>query len=276
MDTPEDKIETLARNIERSELHARRRAWLLSLVPLVFAGLLLAYTVWQIALAETRLSVAEEKLSSTTSQLTTVETNLDSLQNQLPTAQAALVQARDDLHQSQMALATAQQELNQSQSALATAQTDLNSARAFIRNACSINEEVLKEYMSRETPAVWMLRFLLDLQGTDVRWNPGGFSLDEGFDSPNFALYALQNFGFLAEYGPGTRLWNVLQPTSQLQDGDIVYYDSGYTMFYYNLPVSYGSSQTMDCVIGMTPLGIQAQLINFADSGDYLRAPYNP
>jgi hypothetical protein len=47
-------------------------------------------------------------------------------------------------------------------------------------------------------------------------------------------------------------------------------------MFYYNLPVSYGSSQTMDCVIGMTPLGIQAQLINFADSGDYLRAPYNP
>lgn len=276
MDTPEEKFESLARNIERRELLARQRAWLLSLVPLIFAGLLLAYTIWQVAGAKLELAQAEAQLSNTSSQLDTVESNLTSLQSQLPTAQAALTQVGEQLTQSQSALEAAQQELDLSQSALATAQADLAAARAFVRNACSINEETLKEFMSQETPAVEMLRFLLDLQGNDIHWNPGGFSLEEGFDSPDFALYALQNLGFLAEYSPGTRLWNVLQPASRLQNGDIVYYDSGYTMFYYNLPVSYGSFETMDCVIGMTPLGIQAQLIDFAESPDYLRAPYNP
>ncbi len=276
MDTPEEKFETLARNIERRELLARRRAWLLSLVPLVFAGLLLAYTVWQVAGAKLELAQTEAQLSNTSSQLDTVESNLTSLQSQLPTAQAALTQVGEQFTQSQAALETAQQELDLSQSALATAQADLDSARAFIRNACPINEEALKEFMSQETPAVQMLRFLLDLQRANVRWNPGGFSLEEGFDSPNFALYALQNFGFLTDYSRGSRPWNILRPASRLMDGDIVYYDSGYTMFYYRLPVSYGSSETRECVIGMTPLGIQAQLIDFAESPDYLRAPYNP
>lgn len=276
MDTPEEKFETLTRNIERRELLARRRAWLLSLVPLVFAGLLLAYTVWQVAGAKLELAQTEAQLSNTSSQLDTVESNLTSLQSQLPTAQAALTQVGEQFTQSQAALETAQQELDLSQSALATAQADLDSARAFIRNACPINEEALKEFMSQETPAVQMLRFLLDLQRADVRWNPGGFSREEGFDSPNFALYALQNFGFLTDYGRGSRPWNILRPASRLMDGDIVYYDSGYTMFYYRLPVSYGSSETRECVIGMTPLGIQAQLIDFAESPDYLRAPYNP
>lgn len=283
MDKPEEQIEALARNIERRELLARRRAWLLSLIPLMFAGLLLGYTVWQVSGAKLELAQTEAKLSNTSSQLDTVESNLTSLQSQLPTAQAALTQVGEQLTQvgeqltqSQSALETAQQQLDLSQSALATAQADLDSARAFIRNACPINEEVLKEFMSQETPAVQMLRFLLDLQRADVRWNPGGFSPEEGFDSPDFALYALQNLGFLTDYGRGSRPWNILRPTSSLMDGDLVYYDSGYTMFYYRLPVSYGSSETRECVIGMTPLGIQAQLIDFAESPDYLRAPYNP
>ncbi|MBI5294101.1 MAG: hypothetical protein HY869_01405 [Chloroflexi bacterium] len=276
MDTPEEQIETLARNIEHRELLARRRAWLLSLVPLVFAGLLLAYTVWQVAGAKLELAQTEAQLSNTSSQLDTVESNLTSLQSQLPTAQAALTQVGEQLTQSQSALETAQQELDLSQSALATAQVDLDSARAFIRKACPINVEAIKEFMNQETPAVEMLRFLLVMQEDNIRWNPGGFSPEEGFDSPDFALYALQNFGFLTDYGRGSRPWNILRPASSLMDGDIVYYDSGYTMFYYNLPVSYGSSDTRECVIGMTPLGIQAQLIDFAESPDYLKAPYNP
>ncbi|MFZ5879152.1 MAG: hypothetical protein ACOY0R_07270 [Chloroflexota bacterium] len=283
MDKPEDQIEALARNIERRELLARRRAWLLSLIPLVFAGLLLAYTVWQVARAEMKLVQTETKLAHTSSQLETVETNLTGLQSQLPTAQAALTQVGEQLTQvgeqltqSQAALEAAQQDLALSQSALATAQADLNSARAFIRNACTINEEAIKEFMNQETPAVEMLRFLLVMQKENIRWNPGGFSPEEGFDSPDFALYALQNLGFLTGYTPGSRPWNILRPTSRLMDGDIVYYDSGYTMFYYNLPVSYGSSETRECVIGMTPLGIQAQRIDFAESPDYLKAPYNP
>jgi hypothetical protein len=283
MDKPEDQIEALARNIERRELLARRRAWLLSLIPLVFAGLLLAYTVWQVAGAklelaqtEAKLAHTEAKLAHTSSQLETVEANLTGLQSQLPTAQAALTQVGEQLTQSQAALGAAQQDLALSQSALATAQADLDSARAFIRTACTINEEALKEFMSQETPAVEMLRFLLVMQEGNIRWNPGGFSPEEGFDSPDFALYALQNLGFLTGYTPGSRPWNILRPASRLMDGDIVYYDSGYTMFYYNLPVSYGSSETRECVIGMTPLGIQAQRIDFAESPDYLKAPYNP
>lgn len=278
MDTPEEQIETLARNIERRELLARRRAWLLSLVPLIFAGLLLAYTVWQVAGAKLELAQTEAQLSTTSSQLDTVESNLTSLQSQLPTAQAALTQAGEELAQSQVALTTARQDLDRSQAALATAQADLKEAQVFIQNACPINVDALKDYLSHETPQAWLLRYLLDHQaGANVPWNPAGFSLEEGFDSPNFALFALQELDFLSrEFGAGTRLWNVLPPTDQLADGDIVYYDSGYTMFYFNLPIDYYGSETRACVIGMTPLGIQSRMMNFAESPNFLKAPFNP
>lgn len=278
MDTPEEQIETLARNIERRELLARRRAWLLTLVPLVFAGLLLAYTVWQVAGAKLELAQTETQLTTTNSQLDTAESNLTSLKSQLPTAQAALTQVGGQLAQFQAELEAAQQELSLSQSALATAQADLKEAQVFIQNACPINVDALKDYLGRETPQAQLLRYLLDHQtGANVPWNPGGFSLEEGFDSPNFALFALQELNFLSrEYSAGTRLWNVLPPTDWPANGDIVYYDSGYTMFYFDLPISYIGSEMRACVIGMTPLGVQSQMMNFAESPNFLKAPFNP
>ena len=55
METPEEQIESLARKIEQREKLTRRRAWLITLIPVIFAGLFLTYTIWQIAQAEQKL-----------------------------------------------------------------------------------------------------------------------------------------------------------------------------------------------------------------------------
>jgi hypothetical protein len=280
METPEEQIESLARKIEQREKLTRRRAWLITLIPVIFAGLFLTYTIWQIA-------QAEQKLSKKTVELVTVERDIAVLRTQLPEAQVTLEAMQVIADNLRTDLSQSQTDLSQSRSALATAtaqlsetQKELEAARVFSQNVCPIDEMVLKEYTSDYTAQAQVLIYLFEAQlFKEIPWNPGGFSETDGFDSPDFALFVLQNAipGLplvSTDYKPGTRPWNILQPISTPQDGDIVYYQSGYTMFYYELPVSYSSEEKMKCVIGMTPLGIISQQMGFAEDLGVLEVPY--
>jgi hypothetical protein len=280
MDSSEEKIESLAQKIEQREKLARRRAWLVTLIPIVFAGLFLAYTIWQIA-------QAEQQLAKKTSELANVENEISAFRTQLPEAEATLGAVQVVAEELQSELSQSQADLSQSRSALATAtaqlsetQKELDAARVFAQNNCPIDEMVLKEYTSDYTLQAQVLIYLFEAQrNKQIPWNPGGFSETDGFDSPNFALYVLQNAisGLplvSTDYQPGSLPWNILQSITTPHDGDIVYYQSGYTMFYYELPVSYGSEEKMKCVIGMTPLGIISQQMGFAEDLGALRVPY--
>lgn len=273
MDSPEQQLESLSQKIEERERLARRRAWLITLIPIIFAGLFLTYTIWQIAQAEL-------KLAQKTSELASVDNEIIFLRTQLPEAQATLGavqqltdELQSDLSQAQAGLATASAELTEKQN-------ELTGAGDLIRSACSINAEALKEYSSDYTPQAQVLLYLLETQFyKDIPWNPGGFSEADGFNSPDFALFVLQNavsgYPLISlDYPPGTLPWNILKVTTAPQNGDIAYYQSGYAMFYFELPVSYGSSETMSCVIGMTPLGVIAQKLGFAQELGFLKVPY--
>ena len=281
MDSSEEKdFDQLSQQIEQRERLTRRRAWVISLIPILFAVAFLAYTIWQIAQAQTELAQKNVELAS-------VDNEMSDLRTQLPAVQATLTAVHQDeqaletqLANSQASLATATAQLSVVQSQLEDTQAELDAARVFAQSACPINEESLKDYASDDTPQTMVLIYLLEAQLFDqIPWNMNGFSREEGFNSPNFALFVLQNAmpGYplvSPDVQPGTPPWQILEPTTTPQNGDIAYYQSGYSMFYFELPVSYGSTETMKCVIGMTPLGVIAQKIGFAEELGFLKVPY--
>lgn len=281
MTSSEDQLESLSRKIEQRELHARRRVWLWTLVPVLVAGLFLAYTFWQIANAEGRLNRAEATLEQTTLKLATADTSLKESLTRIPAAQATITAAestqaklRTDLSKVQVALATSTAALSRSQSDLATTTAELGQARVFASDACEIHPEYLKNYMGNGSLEGQILLYALELQKDKVSWNDNGSSIEDGFDSPRFSMFVLHHVGKLLDQPIRTLPWKILQRTPDPMDGDIVHYEAGYTMFYYRyLGYDVQTLENLDCVVGMTPLGIQVLKVNFANIIEYLSLP---
>ena len=93
----------------------------------------------------------------------------------------------------------------------------------------------------------------------DVRWELGGTSPEKGFDSPSFAAYLLivKNEILDIDFKERYRLRELLPGTDSPRPVDLIFYDIGYTMFYFR------DRSGVPFCIGMTPLGIVALEINF-------------
>jgi len=104
-------------------------------------------------------------------------------------------------------------------------------------------------------------RLILDIirMKTDgVSWKLNGYSPEDGFDSPSFAAWLLNKNELLRiEPAQRYRLPEMLPETDAPRIGDMVFYDSGYAMFFFK--DRYGHP----FCIGMTPLGIVSLEINF-------------
>ncbi len=104
-------------------------------------------------------------------------------------------------------------------------------------------------------------RLILDIirmKMDGVSWKLNGYSPETGFDSPGFAAWLLNKNEILPiEPSRRYRLPEMLPETDNPQIGDLIFYDSGYAMFYFR--DRYGHP----FCIGMTPLGIAALEINF-------------
>lgn len=104
-------------------------------------------------------------------------------------------------------------------------------------------------------------RLILDIirmKMDGVSWKLNGYSPETGFDSPGFAAWLLNKNEILRiEPSRRYRLPEMLPETDNPQIGDLIFYDSGYAMFYFR--DRYGHP----FCIGMTPLGIVALEINF-------------
>ena len=285
MDSSEDEFESLSRRIEQRERQTRRWVWIWTLIPIVVAFLFLAYTVWQIAKAEGNLSRANAELEQATQRLATADSNLRELRTQIPAAQATVTAAeatqaklQADLSKVQVVLATSTAALSRSQSDLATTTAELGQARVYASDTCKIEPEYLKNYMGNGFLEGQILLYALELQKDKVPWNEKGSSIEDGFDSPRFAMFVLHHVGKLSDQPLNTLPWSILQRIPDPMDGDIVHYEAGYTMFFYrNLGYEVSedgySFEPYDCVIGMTPLGIQALKVNFATIIEYLSLP---
>ena len=99
---------------------------------------------------------------------------------------------------------------------------------------------------------------IISMKMDEVGWKLNGYSPEEGFDSPSFAAWLL-NKNKLLQIEPlqRYRLPEMLQETDNPRMGDLIFYDSGYAMFYLK------DKNGHPFCIGMTPLGIAALEINF-------------
>ena len=268
MDTSPEQMESLNRDIEQYEQKARRRAWLSTIIPLLFGVILLGYTIWQIQNYGQKLVEVQADLEKANTELNTSITALQDAKGQLEKANTELDTVQDKLNSTTSELEGLRQELNSTQQELSDTNDALQSANIFLENSYTIDPYDEKNSLSNYPYQADVLFFIQELQYSGVKWNPNGFSEEEGFNSPNFTVYVLQHFGLVSDnYGADSAPWQILTPVSEPALGDIVYYEGGYSMFYFEI-------NSDKFVIGMTPLGIIAQQVDFAPILGYLHVPY--
>ena len=274
MESSNQQIESLNKSVEEYERNARRRAWLSSIIPLIFGALLLGYTVWQIQIYSQELKTVQIQLDETTEDLGAAINDLNVTNDQLAQADTDLGEVKEQLSTTTAELESTRNELENLKSQLQEITEQLQSANLFVDKNVEVDFFAIKEsgLSGGSFAQEEVLLYILELQQMGVRWSPAGFSLEEGFDSPSFAVYVLQQCDLYD--GPAdanTQPWNVAALNASVEGpalGDLVYYSpSGFTMFYYELN---GES----FVIGMTPLGILALEPDFAPNARYLGVPF--
>ena len=254
--TPGDQLPVLLERIERREKSARSRAVLYSLLPVALTVVLLGYTASSVRNAQKKVDALKTEATTYTTQIDTLKKNAETYKTQSQSVQGDAQNYKNQVTELQAQLAEAQKTLSEA----------VNLSRA-LRAIDYVNA---KELASRFPGSESLLLDLRDLRQRRIKWKLDGQSPQEGFNSPTFAMYILrQKRASGIEVRPESlseasrSLYDKLPPTTQPRTGDLVFYPSGYAMFYFADP-SEGSF-----VLGMTPFGITALKSDFAKPVGY-------
>lgn len=134
----------------------------------------------------------------------------------------------------------------------------LNDATNFVKNVHDIDWGDTKVLASLYPAQSRLLLEILEMKDRGVKWKIDGYSVEDGFDSPSFAAYILNQLS-LASIPIKDRynISNYLPHTSTPNVGDLIFYETGYTMFYFK------DKHDEPFCIGMTPIGIVSLKIDF-------------
>jgi hypothetical protein len=254
---PGDQLPALLERIERREKSARILAIVYSLAPVALTVVLISYTSASVRNAQKQIDALKAEASTYTTQIDTLKQNSEGYRSQSQSAQGDAANLKGQVTELQTQLADAQKALTEAVS-LSRAVRTLDYANA-------------KEFASRFPGSESLVMDLLDLRQRRIKWKHGGQTVQEGFDSPTFALYMLkQKRASGIEVRPGDSLsdashslYEKLPPTTQPHNGDLVFYPAGYAMFYFTDP------REGPFVLGMTPFGIAALKSDFAKPVGY-------
>jgi len=130
--------------------------------------------------------------------------------------------------------------------------------------------------LSRRSPkAARLLDRVLELRRQRVPYSVAGQSLNEGFDSANFAAFVLRDQNLLGDEQKTesllaniSRIWKESPAVRQPYPGDLVFYADGYVFFYFE------DRFRGPFIIGMTSFGILALDFKFAKALGYRRVSY--
>jgi hypothetical protein len=276
METQEEQWGSLVRQAEQMERKARQRAVAFTLIPVILAGLLLWFTGYQIQQANQQLASIQATKQAVQAQKDHLQTQLDQTQMDLTITQQTLISARQALSDTQVQLKQTEKDNEDLQKQL----QDLNNRLDEVSKQLKLATDFSKyEYPGDWQEAIKLIasfnprqgEILLDISGlqTATTWKSRGFSPAEGFDSPSFAAYVLGVRGLIKDPASDRyRLQDVLPRRSKPEVGDVVFYQAGYTMFYFDD----GSGNPF--VIGMTPLGVLALKPDFAEVIGYGAVDY--
>lgn len=138
-------------------------------------------------------------------------------------------------------------------------ETRIRETTVFDRNRYQMNWDNAKMLLSGANYKQERLIIdIIEMKYSGVGWKLNGYSPDVGFDSPGFAAWLLNKNEILnIEPSQRYRLSEMLPETDNPRTGDLIFYDSGYVMFYFR------DRNGHPFCIGMTPLGIAALEIEF-------------
>ncbi|HEQ71580.1 MAG TPA: hypothetical protein ENN69_03745 [Spirochaetia bacterium] len=108
------------------------------------------------------------------------------------------------------------------------------------------------KHLASATPTIFSLfETIQKQQEQNVGWDARNLPPGQGFNSPGFAAYILKILGVSTpESATSNALSGFFPATETPQPGDLVFYESGFVMFYFE-------TKTGDrFCIGMTPVGI--------------------
>jgi hypothetical protein len=289
MEIQEEQWGSLVRQAEQMERKARQRAVVFSLIPVILAGLLLWFTSHQIQQANRQLveiqatrDEVKAQLAQTQDQLDRTRTDLTITEENLLVAQQTLTATGKTLIDVQQTLSRTQDQLTQIEQEKQKVQNELDKINNGLRDA-SIQLGFSTDFLKYAAPVDWVLalkeiasyypqqsKILVDIYYLrEARWKLGGFSPEEGFDSPSFAAYVLGKNNLIKDPASNRyQLQNVLPRRSQPQVGDVVFYQSGYTMFFFK------DEMGNPFVLGMTPVGVLALKPDFAPVTSYGAVDY--
>ncbi len=115
-----------------------------------------------------------------------------------------------------------------------------------------------KELYSRypkQTRMITEMRRMID--ANEIKWHLGGNSPEQGFDSPSFAAYIINKYSKTnISAGERYKLKEILPATTNPKVGDVVFYEQGYAMIYFEY-------RNQPFVVGMTPIGLASLTLEF-------------
>ncbi|WP_346859340.1 hypothetical protein [uncultured Draconibacterium sp.] len=120
------------------------------------------------------------------------------------------------------------------------------------------NYAIDKQLYSRYPKQTEMLSEMRGMiQANKVKWYLGGNSPELGFDSPSFASFVINRHSKTRiDANERYKLRELLPSTQIPQVGDVVFYEHGYAMLYFEY-------RNEPFVVGMTPLGLASLQFDF-------------
>lgn len=120
------------------------------------------------------------------------------------------------------------------------------------------NYAIDKQLYSRYPKQTEMLSEMRGMiQANKVKWHLGGNSPELGFDSPSFASFVINRHSKTRiDANERYKLRELLPSTQNPQVGDVVFYEHGYAMLYFEY-------RNEPFVVGMTPLGLASLQFDF-------------
>ncbi|WP_346854740.1 hypothetical protein [uncultured Draconibacterium sp.] len=120
------------------------------------------------------------------------------------------------------------------------------------------NYAIDKQLYSRYPKQTEMLSEMRGMiQANKVKWHLGGNSPELGFDSPSFASFVINRHSKTRiDANERYKLRELLPSTQDPKVGDVVFYEHGYAMLYFEY-------RNEPFVVGMTPLGLASLQFDF-------------
>ena len=242
----EQTLENILDRAERRESQARRRAILYTLVPIVMASILLAYS--------------SSRIRRETEQVKALQGDAAQFERQISDLKREAIQYEERIEFLKSELELSEQRLKK--------------AVELSQYTHPVDFVDLKVIFSRYPRQARALDLILSLRQRNVGWHLGGQTPEQGFDSPSFAMFVLHELG--VPTGRPQPEESLLEASRELFErlergpgpdvGDLAFYPAGYVLFYFK------DEHNSPFVIGMTPAGITALKPDFSSPVGYGRS----